>query len=148
MCWNVHARRQAVIGSVLEYAREHPEAGLPYTQLPQVTAEFRDRDELLLALQHAWSQALRVQIEHLSIDTRRTEREVDAGEVARQGWRRTARQHGTLRRLLDDYLVECGTRMDVALHGQDDLLITAGTGRADQARGQVRGPRYFSSRVA
>ena len=141
MSWNGYATRRVAIESVLEHAHRHPEGGLPYTQLPQAAAEFRTRNELLLALQDEWSQALLAQIELLSIDTR-TGRRADARELARRAWRKTVQQHQTLRRLLDDYLVECGTKMDVALHRQDDLLVSAGIGHSAQS------PQYGCSHVA
>ena len=35
MSWDDHYRRRAAIKAVLDYARQHPTAGLPYDSVPE-----------------------------------------------------------------------------------------------------------------
>jgi hypothetical protein len=102
-------RRRAAITSVLACARRAPQAGLPYEQLPSVTAVFADRRELLLALQYEWSRALWERIE-----VRSRAGGLPAAEVAQPAWDDCATRHPVLRRLLDTY--------------RDELCLVCGTG--------------------
>jgi hypothetical protein len=126
MSWDDHNRRRAAIKSVLAYAEKHPTAGLPYEDLPVVPTIFRDRRELLLALQYDWSQALWARIELLSLDgsKRRNSRLADAGEIAQAAWTDCSAMHPVLRRLLDAYRDELGP----AIRREQDILTTAGLG--------------------
>ncbi len=125
MSWDDHARRRAALKSVLEHAEKHPRAGLPYDELPDVPAIFRDRRELVLALQYDWSQALWARIELLSLDGgRRSAKLADAGELARTAWADCATKHPVLRRLLDTYRDELGT----SVRREQAILTTAGIG--------------------
>ena len=94
--------RRAAIHAVLAHATQHPTAGLPYEALPEVSAVFRDRRELVLALQYDWSQALWARIELLCQDG------TPAAEVASTAWAHCAARHPVLRRLLDTYRHELG----------------------------------------
>jgi hypothetical protein len=114
MGWDEHNRRRAAINTVLEYAAKNPTAGLPYEQLPQVRRSFRDRRELVLALQYDWSQVLWARIELLSLDGRAASRLTDAGELARRAGADCAAKHPVLRRLLDTYRDEIGPTARVA----------------------------------
>jgi hypothetical protein len=78
---------------------------LPYDELPEVAAIFADRQELLLALQYDWSQALWARIELLSLDSKLS----DASALAQAAWTQCAQQHPVLRRLLDAHQVDLGT---------------------------------------
>ena len=99
-----YLRRRTVIKAVLEFAAAHPAGGLPFDELPEVAATFRDRRELLLALQYDWSEALWTHIELLALDAAAT----DASELANEAWRRCAAQHSALRNLLDAHRDELG----------------------------------------
>jgi hypothetical protein len=96
------ARRRAVIRAVLARAEASPTAGLPYESLPEAAETFRDRRELLLALQYEWSRALWARIELLSQDG------TPAAEVASTAWSYCAARQPVLRRLLDTYRHELG----------------------------------------
>src|SRR3954454_24247661 len=104
MSWDDFDRRRAAIKSVLAYAAEHPAAGLPFEELPEVRATFADRRELVLALQYVWTQALWARIELRSLAGRLT----DAQDLARAAWTDCAVAYPVLRRLLDCYLDELG----------------------------------------
>jgi hypothetical protein len=118
MGWDEYNRRRAAIKAVLGYAEQNPAAGLPYEALPAAHAVFRDRRELVLALQYDWSQALWARIELLSLDGTGL---VDARNLAQTAWSDCAARHPVLRRLLDDYRDELGP----ALLREQDLLLSA-----------------------
>lgn len=107
MSWDDHDRRRAAITAVLAHAAQHPAAGLPYEELPEVRATFADRRELVLALQYEWTQLLWARIELRSLDAGRG-RLVDAQELARAAWADCTVAHPVLRRLLDRYRDELG----------------------------------------
>jgi hypothetical protein len=104
MSWDDYRQRRDALTSVLGYAAAHPSAGLPFDELPGVAAVFADRQELLLALQYDWSQALWARIELLSLDTKLG----DASALAQAAWAQCAEQHPVLRRLLDAHQAELG----------------------------------------
>jgi len=139
MSWDDHNRRRAAIRSVLVYAEQHPTAGLPFEQLPDVRAQFADRHELLMALQYDWSQALWARIDLLSLDGgRRKGRLSDAGELARTAWEECAAKHPVLRRLLDTFRADLGRSTRREKH----LMTIAGIGHT------VDEKRYVSPYVA
>jgi hypothetical protein len=113
MTWDQHSRRRAALDAVLDFAAAHPEADLPFAQLPGLYAIFGDRRGLLVALQARWSQALWARIEMLSVDSRR-----DAAVLSVQAWRECAALNPVLRRLLDRHLADCG---DAALERHEEL---------------------------
>ncbi len=96
------ARRRRAIRAVLARAEASPTAGLPYENLPEAAAVFRDRRELLLALQYEWSRALWARIEVLCHDG------TPAAAVASTAWSYCAGRQPVLRRLLDTYRHELG----------------------------------------
>jgi hypothetical protein len=108
MSWDDCNRRRAAIKAVLAYATEHPAAGLPYDEVPQVREHFADRRQLVLALQYDWTQALWARIELLSLDGGRKGRFLEAKELAAKAWADCAARHPVLRRLLDTYRDEIG----------------------------------------
>jgi hypothetical protein len=123
-----HHRRPAVITTVLDFAAKNPDAGLPYETLPEVQAQFRDRRELVVALQYEWAQALWGRIELLSLDGSRTARRkpMDADEVARAAYAACAAAHPVLRRLLDRHRDELGP----CLRQERDIVTSAAIGPA------------------
>jgi hypothetical protein len=109
MGWDEHNQRRAAIRAVIAHAEQNPAAGLPYEALPEVRAVFRDRRELVLALQYDWTQALWARIELLSLDNGRESAGLaDARYLAERAWADCTATHPVLRRLLDDYRDELG----------------------------------------
>jgi hypothetical protein len=123
MSWADHYGRRTAIKAVLDYARQHPTAGLPYDAVPVAKQEFGNRQQLLLALQYDWSQVLWARIELLSRAVRGPAL-TDAKELARRAWQECAAANPVLRRLLDDGRALLGT----ATRREQDLLVTAGLG--------------------
>src|SRR4051812_49510297 len=107
MSWDDFDRRRAAIKSVLAYAAEHPAAGLPFEDLPEVRATFADRRELVLALQYHWTQALWARIELPSLDAGRG-RLVDAQDLAPAAWNDCAVAHPVVPRPLYIYPPQAG----------------------------------------
>jgi hypothetical protein len=95
MSWDDYRRRRAAIKLVLEHATARPDDDLAYEGFAEVNSEFRSRNELVLALQYDWSQALWAQIELLTLDTSNGPQ--DANEVCRQAWQATTALRPTLR---------------------------------------------------
>ena len=118
MSWDDHYRRRAAIKAVLDYARQHPAAGLPYDSVPEATQVFRDRHQLVLALQYDWSQALWARIELLALDSQGTGL-TDAAQLAQRAWQQCAATHPVLRRLLDLCRAELGP---VATQREQEML--------------------------
>jgi hypothetical protein len=108
MGWDDRNRRRTAIDAVLAYAAEHPSAGLPFEAVPEARASFKDRRELVLALQYEWTQSLWARIELLSLDGGKQGRGVDARHVAKTAWAHCAAKRPVLRRLLDCYRDEIG----------------------------------------
>ena len=141
MSWDDFKRRRAAIAAVLAYADANPDADLAYTCLPEVSAEFGSRRELILALQYDWSLALWGQIETLSIESD-NEPVMDSAKLVKAAWAAATKSHQTLRRLLDKHLNEAGELLHVALSRQSGLMVSAEIGQSAQ------GPRYVTCQVA
>ena len=124
MSWDDYYRRRAAIKAVLAYAHQHPEAGVPFAAVPLAQQMFKNRHELVLALQYDWSRALWSRIELLSLQSRGPVL-ADAQDLARQAWDQAAAANPVLRRLLDGVRDELGS----AGAREQDLLVTAGLGR-------------------
>jgi hypothetical protein len=120
MSWDDHYKRRAALKAVLDYARRHPSAGLPYDSVPAAKQVFQSRHELLLALQYDWSQALWSRIELLSLESRGPAL-TDAREIAKQAWEQGASANPVLRRLLDGAKDELGS----AVRREQDLMASA-----------------------
>lgn len=118
------------IAAVVRAAAAEPVGRLPFAQLPQVTAAFGSRAQLLLALQQEWSQALRAAL-YVALRDCPDAAEADRCAAARSAWRTCARAHPTLRALLDAHLWQCGPALEAALDDQDALLAAAGLRRDD-----------------
>jgi hypothetical protein len=122
MGWDEHRRRRAAIRAVLAEADRRPAAGLPFDAVPQATAVFRDRRELLFALHYDWSQALWARIESLALETAHEKRSLsDARALGERAWSECAARHPVLRRLLDEHSAELG----LASRSAPDVMLPA-----------------------
>ncbi|HVV21762.1 MAG TPA: hypothetical protein VHF06_20175 [Pseudonocardiaceae bacterium] len=102
MSWEDFYRRRDAISSVLAFAQRTEGADLPFEELDDVPAVFADREELALALQYKWSQALQGRVAVALSDAERA-LDVDHVEAVAAAWRTTAAEQPALRRLLDGY---------------------------------------------
>jgi hypothetical protein len=123
MSWDDFYRRRDAINLVLARAGRAPQ-GLPFEGLAEVEAVFADREELALALQYKWSQALMGRIAVALTDVARTP-ELDHVEAVAGAWRATAKHEPVLRALLDGYAAEAGDRFRAALLAEQRMLAFA-----------------------
>ncbi|MFD4180143.1 hypothetical protein [Rhodococcus sp. NPDC058514] len=91
MSWNDFHARQAVLEEVLTRARVDPDSALPFDEIPGAVRHFGSRDNLLLALQHRWSNHLAAKLDQAGAD----------GTPFEGAWRQLAAEQPTLRALLD-----------------------------------------------
>ncbi|MFC0437322.1 hypothetical protein [Kutzneria buriramensis] len=99
MSWNDYYRRRDVIDAVLA----HPGAiGETFTQVPDAAAVFADTDELLLALDHKWTQQLTARIGLALSEIDRPDTEGDRVDAVSAAWRRAVAENPALRRILDE----------------------------------------------
>ncbi len=103
MGYRTRRRDHDVLALVLAHAQRDPDGGLPYDSVPEARATFRDRRELLLALQREWTHALWTRIEAHA--ARRGPRPLDPARLA---WSECCERHPVLRRLLDTHGQELG----------------------------------------
>ena len=95
MSWSDYYRRRDVIDAVLASAGPIEEI---FTGIPAAAEVFATTDELLLALDHKWTQQLTGRI-GMALSEETDGDRVDAVSAA---WRRTVAENPRLRRLLDD----------------------------------------------
>lgn len=121
MSWDDYYRRRDAINEVLA----HEAAELP----DGVRGVFADREELALALQYKWSQALFGRVTVALSDAERTE-DIDHVEAVAAAWRTTAARQPALRTLLDSYLADAGPEFRAAVHAEQRMIAHA-AGLAD-----------------
>lgn len=100
MSWNDFYRRRDALAAAVRHASRHPEHTLSLTDIPAARDVFHDEGELLLALQHKWTQALTGRIS-LALQDLDSGAETDSVDAVSKAWRRTARDHAELRAILD-----------------------------------------------
>ena len=116
MSWNDYYRRRDVIDAVLASTGTIEDA---FTQAPDAAAVFAGTDELLLALDHKWTQQLTARIGLALSDT-----EGDRVDAVSAAWRRAVADSPTLRRLLDEN--SNGVLADAAAREHRMLALAAG----------------------
>jgi hypothetical protein len=105
MSWAHFYERRDALDLVLAHARRHPGTGLPHDGFDAVRSVFADREDLALALQYKWSQALTGRIAVALTDAERTP-DVDHVEAVAAAWRTAASKQPALRELLDTYAAD------------------------------------------
>ncbi|MDT2007504.1 hypothetical protein FXW78_28870 [Rhodococcus opacus] len=91
MSWNDFRARRAVLEEILARAHVDPAAALRFDEVPGALALFGSADNILLSLQHRWSN-------HLAA---RLDQAVEDGTPLNATWRRLAGEQPALRALLD-----------------------------------------------
>jgi hypothetical protein len=120
MGWADHYRRRDAIELVLATDGDR----LPYADLESVRAAFPSREDLALALQYRWTQALTGRLDVAMVDAERFADVDHVGAVA-TAWRTTASRHPALRRLLDSYRAEAGPRFRAAIRAEQRMMALA-----------------------
>jgi hypothetical protein len=129
MSWETYYQRRDALNLVLDYARCNPDAGLPFDELPEVKAVFRDREELALALQYKWTQILTGRM-MAALSGTNDAPGFDLAQAVASAWRTAATTNPVLRRLLDGYRDEAGEEFNAAIHAEHRMIAFA-TGLAD-----------------
>ena len=125
MGWDSYYRRRDAIDAVLAAAATDSEAGLPFSELPEVAEAFESREDVALALQYKWSQLLNGRINLALADT--DYHDGDPVEAVSKAWRATAADNPVLRRLLDTYAEEAGPEFQIMRHEErSSLALSAG----------------------
>jgi hypothetical protein len=128
MGWADHYRRQDAIGLVLATDGDR----LPYAELAPVREAFPSREDLALAMQYRWTQALTGRLDVALTDAERSA-DVDQVATVAAAWRATARRNPALRRLLDAYGPEAGERFRAAVEAEQRMVaLAAGLARPDE----------------
>lgn len=124
MSWNDFHRRREAMNAALAQAERDPDGPLPFEDIPQVTAEFADPEELLLAMQHKWTQLLTGKV-GVALDEAEHDPHVDGVEAVVNSWRELAEQEPVLRRVLDRHGATAGDAMREAVEREQRLLALA-----------------------
>ena len=126
MSWTDFYRRRDALDAVLEQARRDPEGSLPFAEVADV---FAGPEDLLLALHYKWTMKLTGQL-GVALSEASRDLDVDLVDAVMAGWRATAAEHATLRRLLDAGVAEHPEALRPAIEGEQRLLALA-AGLAD-----------------
>ena len=118
MSWTDFYRRRDALDAVLEHARRNPEGGLPTNDV------FPSQANLLLALHHRWTMKLTGRL-GVALTEAGRDPDVDLVDAVLAGWRATAAEHPTLRRVLDQGTAEHAEAMRPAIEGEQRLLALA-----------------------
>jgi hypothetical protein len=121
MSWTDFYRRRDALDAVLEQARRYPTNTLPFAEIPEV---FTGPEDLLLALHYKWTMKLTGQLGVALAEADRNP-DVDPIDAVQAGWRATAAEHPTLRRLLDAGMSEHADVLRPAIEGEQRLLARA-----------------------
>ena len=124
MSWTDFYRRRDALNAVLEHAHRNPEGTLPYAEVPEAAAEFAGPADLLLALHHKWIMKLTGRL-GVALSEAGRNPDVDQVDAVLAGWRATAAEHPTLRRLLDAGMSEHAAELRPAIEGEQRLLALA-----------------------
>ncbi|HKN98065.1 MAG TPA: hypothetical protein VJX10_13170 [Pseudonocardiaceae bacterium] len=133
MSWADHYRRRDAIELVLATGGDR----LPYAELESVREAFPSREDLALAMQYRWTQALTGRLDVALTDAERSADVDHVGAVA-EAWRATARRCPELRRLLDSYWPEGGSRFREAVRAEQRMVaLAAGLAGHDEPADEV-----------
>lgn len=141
MGWNDFYRRRDTMDAVLTQARRSP-ATLPFGEIPGAAELFGTEENLLLALQHRWTQLLSgyLRAELADPDEAPGNDQVDA--VAR-AWRKAVTEHATLHRLLETHLD--AHPLLQASHDAERKMLVVTAGLADPGEPPVELTRVGSA---
>jgi hypothetical protein len=121
MSWTDFYRRRDALDTVLEHAHRNPESALPFDLVSEI---FNGPEDLLLALHYKWIMKLTGQVGVALAEAGR-DADVDPVDAVLAGWRATAAEHPTLRRVLDTGMAEHAEAMRPAVEGEQRLLALA-----------------------
>lgn len=142
MGWNDFYRRRDIIDAVLREARRDPHGPLPFAEIDGAKEAFGSEEQLLLALQYKWTQALSGQLrakaagpeDSYDVPGGDDDAHVDAVSNA---WLATVRANPALRAVLDGN-VDRYARLREAYEGELCMLaITTGLADPTEPREEI-----------
>jgi hypothetical protein len=140
MSWNDFYRRRDVMDAVLEHARRNPEGELPFAGVPGVEEFFASEQDLLLALQYKWTQALsgRLRAESACPDDAHAEPgDLDQVDAVSRAWQSTCAEHETLRAVLDAH-VDAHPALRAAHQAEQRMLaVTSGLAEPGEPAAEI-----------
>jgi hypothetical protein len=132
MSWNDFYRHRDVMNDVLRQARRNPEGELPFAEVAEAEELFGTKQDLLLALHHKWTRLLNGYLRAESAcpdDTLADAQENDQIDAVSRAWKKAAKEHETLRAVLDAHLGESPALL--AMHQADLRMLAVTAGLAD-----------------
>ncbi|WP_106178565.1 hypothetical protein [Prauserella shujinwangii] len=142
MSWNDFYRRRDVMEAVLRQARRAPDAELPFAGIEGAEEVFGTEEQLLQALQHKWTQVLGGYLRaHVAGPEDADEvpggGESDHVDAVSRAWHEAARDHATLRAVLDAHLPRYPALRPMHDAELRMLAITAGLAEPYEPRDEV-----------
>ncbi|SFE04545.1 hypothetical protein SAMN04487819_10722 [Actinopolyspora alba] len=136
MSWQRFHRRQQAIGFLLERLARTPDRLPDPRSHDELSDVFADRQRLLCALQHKWTQQLTGRL-----DTRLSECDGSSGdrlEAARLAWQDTAAENPVLRAALDRHATAPKGELREAVERERRLLaLTAGVAEHSEPDAEI-----------
>lgn len=101
MSWTDFYRRQEILAATVRLAGRNPAEPLPLDEVPGAEDDFGTEENVLLALQHKWTQALTGRLRAEVIDPDDADGLGDHVDAVTRAWRAAFDEHETLRAVLD-----------------------------------------------
>lgn len=101
MSWTDFYRRQEILDATVRLAARNPGAPLPLDEVPGAEEHFGTEENVLLALQYKWTQALTGRLRAEVADPDDADGLGDHVDAVTRAWRAVVEEHGTLRAVLD-----------------------------------------------
>jgi protein-disulfide isomerase-like protein with CxxC motif len=134
MSWNDFYRRRDVLDAVLHQARQDPEGELPFARIAGAQELFGTKQDLLLALQHRWTQLLSGHLRAAAACPDDAYAEAgrlddDLVDAVSRAWQEAVRNHETLRAVLDAHAA--GYPALLAMHQAEQRMLAVTAGLAE-----------------
>lgn len=143
MSWNDYYLRRNVMDAVLEHSERNPGGALPFERIPHAAELFGSEEQLLLALYYRWTQVLGGYLRAAEAGPEDADLAPGAGEPdyadrVAAAWRTAAREHATLRAVLDANIDRFPDTLVPALKREQRMLaLTAGLAEAYEPVDQI-----------
>jgi hypothetical protein len=131
MSWSDFYRRRDIIETVLRAARNAPDGPLPFDDVPGARDTFGSEENLLLALNHKWTQVLSGHLRAATVG------DTDHVEAVTRAWRKAVDGHAVLRAVLDAHAEAHPTLRALREAEQRMLVTTAGLADADEPEAET-----------
>lgn len=142
MSWNDFYQRRDVMDAVLRQAKRDPGASLPFAEVPGAVEAFGTEQELLLALHYKWTQLLsgylRAEVGGPEdADDVPARDDTDHVDGVSRAWQAAARDHETLRAVLDANRERHPAVAKMCESEQRMLAVTAGLAEPHESAEEI-----------